>query len=177
MRRPELIFDDALAAFLSAEGASLLTGVSERNTCGRLAIFIDRQMLAEGVKGYYADPEYNRKQGGKVKTIIDDEYEVIPITPDLIVHSRGEKEPPLDNLVAVEAKKSDRPDAEKIADKNRLRAMTKPLTAVWSWDGVHPEHVCGYMVGVYIEIDLPSRTLHLEYFKMGERTKEKKRSF
>lgn len=175
--RPELIFDAALSAFLAAEGPALLTDVSERNTCGRLAVYLERQMIKEDLRGYYADPEYNRKKHGRVKTIIDDQFEVIPITTDLIVHSRGEKSPPHDNLIAIEAKKSSRPDQEKVEDKKRLRAMTKPLTDVVGWDGVHPEHVCGYAVGVFVEIDMEKRLLRLDYFKKGERTNGREEKF
>lgn len=177
MRQPEQTFDAALSAFLAAEGYALLTDVSERNTCGRLAVHLERQMAAESLSGYYADPEYNRKQNGKVKTIIDEQYEVIVITPDLIVHSRGEKNPPYDNLIAVEAKKSRRPNAEKVEDRKRLRAMTKSLAEVWAWDGSHPEHVCGYTLGVFVEIDIDNRLLCLEYFEKGVPIKGRQVSF
>ena len=113
MRRPELIFNDALQSFLQREGHTILTSVSERNTCGRLALFVERQLEIDGVCGYYADTEYNRKQRGKVKTIINHELTVVSITADLIVHSRGELAPPHDNLIAVEAKKASRPAHEK----------------------------------------------------------------
>lgn len=43
MRRPELIFNDAFDFFLRCEGRTLLADVSERNTCGRLAHFIERR--------------------------------------------------------------------------------------------------------------------------------------
>lgn len=80
MRRPELIFDEALIAFLKTEGNSLLSNVSERNTCSRLSLFIERQLEKEAVEGYYADVEYNRKQRGKVKTIINNNLAVVSIT-------------------------------------------------------------------------------------------------
>ncbi|MDO8282470.1 MAG: hypothetical protein Q7U10_07590 [Thermodesulfovibrionia bacterium] len=153
MRRPELIFDDALRAFLEREGGSLLTDVSERNTCGRLAHFMECQLQLEGVTGYYADIEYNRKQRGKVKTIINNDLQVVSITADLIVHSRGELPAPDDNLIAVEAKKASRPTREKEDDRARLIAMTsEPNNGVWNWEDGHPEHVCGYSVGIFMEI-------------------------
>lgn len=177
-RRPDLTFEDALNAFLKAEGNTLLTGVSERNTCGRLAIYLERQAQNDGFHGYYADVEYNRKQGRKVKTIINEENEVIQITPDLIVHTRGERLPPDDNLIAIEVKKSSRPEREKQDDKNRLVAMTRnPFEEVWPLDNGHPEHVCGYAVGVYIEIDTAQRHLSLEFYKKGARTKRKQIPF
>ena len=173
-RRPELLFLEALSAFLGAEGKSLLTDVSERNTCSRLAIYLDRQIQANGLDGYYADAEYNRKQHGLVKTIINDRMQVVPITVDLIVHTRGERPFPDDNLIAVEVKKSSRPDREKQEDKARLQAMTRtPFEGVWGWEGSHPEHVCGYAVGIYVEIDIAGRLLRLQFFKKGSLTKQK----
>lgn len=177
-RRPDLIFDAALTAFIAAEGETLLTNVSERSTCGRLAIYLERQIATDSLNGYYADVEYNRKQHGQVKTIINDELEIVQITPDLIVHTRGEKPPPYDNLIAVEAKKAFRPDHEKAADRARLQVMTRtPFEGVWPWDGSHPEHVCGYAVGIFIEIDIVQRQLRLDYFKNGVLTKQKVKEF
>jgi len=174
VRRPELIFDDALRAFLEREGSSLLTDVSERNTCGRLAYFIERQLGHEEVSGYYADVEYNRKQRGKVKTIINNELQVVSITADLIVHSRGEIPAPRDNLIAVEAKKASRPAREKEDDTARLIAMTsEPYNGVWNWEDGHPEHVCGYAVGIFLEIRRDQQEVFLEYFKRGQKTKER----
>lgn len=174
MRRPELLFDDALRAFLQREGGSLLADVSERNTCGRLAYFVERQLEQEGVSGYYADVEYNRKQRGKVKTVINNELVVVSITADLIVHSRGELAAPHDNLIAVEAKKASRPAREKDDDKARLVAMTsEPYNGVWNYEDGHPEHVCGYAVGIFLEIRREQHELLLEYFKRGQKTKER----
>jgi len=101
-RRPELIFEDALDAFLQTEGRSLLSDVSERNTCGRLAICLEAQLRRDGLEGYYADVEFNRKQEGEVKTILNEREEVVRITPDLIVHSRGEKPAGQDMLSATD---------------------------------------------------------------------------
>jgi len=172
------VFEDALDAFVAAEGDTLLTDVSERNTCGRLSIYLERQMQAEKIVGYYADIEYNRKQEGQVKTIINDNLEVVQITSDLIVHTRGERPPPDDNLIAVEAKKSYRPEQEKNADRARLQAMTRiPYDGVWPWNGSHPEHVCGYAVGIFVEIDAAQRQLRLQYFKKGVLTKQKVKEF
>ncbi|WOD20607.1 hypothetical protein [Paraburkholderia kirstenboschensis] len=177
-RRPELVFKDALSAFIATEGESLLADVSERHTCGRLSLYLERQLQADGFCGYYADVEYNRKQQGQVKTIINEQLEVVQITPDIIVHTRGEKPPPHDNLIAVEVKKAARPEREKNDDRARLRAMTTtPYEGVWPWDGCHPEHVCGYAVGVFLEIDLKRRHLYLEFFKKGALTKQKQRTF
>ncbi len=174
MQNPETLFDEALKVFLAREGGSLLTDVSERNTCGRLAYFVERQLDNEGVAGYYADVEYNRKQRGKVKTVINRELKVVSITADLIVHSRGEIPAPHDNLIAVEAKKSSRPTHEKEDDRERLIAMTsEPHNGVWNYEDGHPEHVCGYAVGIFMEIRREQHQLLLEYFKHGEKIDER----
>lgn len=177
-RRPELIFEDALNFFIAVEGESLLDNVSERNTCGRLSIYLERQLATEGLSNYFADVEFNRKQSGKVKTIINEQLQVIQITPDLIVHTRGQLLPPFDNLIAIEVKKTNRPESEKNDDRARLQAMTKvPYNGVWPWDGCHPEHVCGYAVGIFLEIDISQRKLILEFFKKGNKTKKKYLTF
>lgn len=174
MRRPELIFNDALKTFLIREGQSLYTNVSERNTCGRLAIHLENQLITDGLNGYYADVEYNRKQQGKVKTIINNEFEIVNITPDLIVHSRGVIGAPLDNLIAIEAKKTSRPDKEREDNFSRLIAMTKePYNGVWNYENGHPEHVCGYAVGIFMEINTTQGFVLVTYFKKGLKTKEK----
>ncbi|HEY0975695.1 MAG TPA: hypothetical protein VGE57_14500 [Solimonas sp.] len=147
--------------------------MSERSTCSRLAHYIELQLEYENVSGYYADVEYNRKQRGKVKTIIINEEQIVSITPDLIVHSRGEIPAPNDNMIAVEAKKSSRPTRGKEDDTARLIAMTRePYNGVWNWEDGHPEHVCGYAVGIFMEIRREAREVLLEYFKRGQKTKE-----
>ena len=177
MRRIDLIFESALNAFLQDESESLLSGVSERNTCGRLAYYLQLQLHQEELSDYYADVEYNRKQEGKVKTILDDDLHVIPITPDLIVHTRGELLPPNHNLIAIKAKKLSRPIQERIDDKNRLRAMTMPVRAIFPVSRCHPEHVCDYKVRIFLLIDIERRSIESEYFKQGALTKTKVREF
>lgn len=164
------VLNDALHEFFQREGAGLAGGVNERNSCGRLAIYLEQAAKKSGLTGYYADPEYNRKQGGQVKTILDKRMRVITINADLLLHSRGEKIAE-DNLIAIEMKKSGRPEAEKNSDRNRLRAMTKSsFDDIWSNDGkTHPEHVCGYRLGVFIEVDSVKRIANLEYFRDGKR--------
>lgn len=172
------LFDECSDIFLEDEIENILDDVAERNLCGRLAIHMSPKLTEYELKGYYADPEYNRKQGGKVKTILDDEMNVITIQCDLIIHSRG-KIMGQDNLIAIEMKKSTRPEAEKIEDRKRLRAMTKdPDDDLYSYDGeTHPEHVCGYILGVYMILNLAQRTCVFEYYQHGEKVYEKTQNF
>jgi len=165
------ILERSLDSFFAAQGEAIVAGVSERNSCARLGLHLEREAGEAGLEGYFADPEYDRKQGGQIKTILDGDYQEITICCDLILHSRGASIAE-DNLIAVEMKKSRRPKREKVADRNRLRAMTKPsYDDIWSNDGTtHPEHVCGYRLGVYIELNNTTRTALIDYFMGGERT-------
>jgi len=165
----EQIFQEAKDIFFIEECDNILSGIAERNLCGRLSIYLTCRLKEHGIQGYFADTEYNRKQGGRVKTIIDGASITVTIQSDLIVHSRGNIIEG-DNLLAIEMKKSTRPQAENIADRNRLRAMTKTsYDGVWSADGqTHPEHVCGYMLGVYIILNIAARTYSLEFYRRGE---------
>lgn len=162
------LFKEASAIFLEEESDNILNDVAERNLCGRLAIYLTVKLEEYGINGYYADPEYNRKQNGQVKTILDEEMNVVSIQCDLIVHSRG-RNIIQDNLIAVEMKKSNRPEEEKESDRKRVRTLTKSsYDDVWSADGVTlPEHVCGYIWGVYMEINRDRRTCLYEYYMKG----------
>lgn len=163
------IFDQSLKEFFGNEVKQILSGVSERNLCARLSLKLQKFANENGFEGYYADPEYNRKQNGRIKTILDDDMKVINITCDLILHSRGEIIE-RDNLIAIEIKKSNRPEEEKENDRNRLRALTKSsYDEVWSFDGTtHPEHVCGYEIGYFVDIDLENQNFTVEKFEEGE---------
>jgi hypothetical protein len=167
------IFIEANNQFLKREVDNILNGISERNLCGRLSHYVELLLAKNKIKGYFADPEYNRKQNGAVKTILDDDAKIVTIQCDLIVHSRGTIVEQ-DNLIAVEMKKSNRPEEEKVDDKNRLRALTKDsYDGVWSADGIAlPEHVCGYVLGFYMELNLKDRTCLIEKYRKGNKVEE-----
>jgi hypothetical protein len=163
------VLDQALEKFFLSESEALRNDVSERSNCGRLAIYLQNFAFEVGLRNYYADVEYNRKQGGQVKTILDEKMKVITINCDLILHSRGASVAE-DNLIAIEMKKGERPAREKTADRDRLRAMTQSsYDGVWSNDGTtHPEHVCGYVIGAYVELKKKKNTALLEYYARGK---------
>jgi hypothetical protein len=163
------IFTAALPAFFRKEIQNITDNVSERNLCGRLLHYIERELEKTELSNYHVDTEYNRKQGGQVKTIINKEEVVVTITCDLLIHSRGEVVEH-DNLLALEMKKSTARDADKLSDKQRLCALTAiPYERVWSFGGVaHPEHVCGYKVGIYMEIDRQEHSCYFERYRHGE---------
>lgn len=55
----------------------------------RLAPLIEQDTRSVGIEGYFADVEYNRKQRGQVKTILDNEMRVVAIICDPIFYSIG----------------------------------------------------------------------------------------
>jgi hypothetical protein len=162
------LFDKAFNEFVSRERANIRKGVNERNLCSRFAMYLQHAAEALGLEGYYSDAEYNRNNG-QIKTILDDQMKVVSINCDVILHSRGEIIA-RDNLIAIEIKKSERPEQEKESDRRRLKALTKQsYDGIWSADGVTlPEHVCGYELGYFIDLDIQNTSVKVEVFKNGK---------
>ena len=172
------LFEEGFTIFLNKNEKSILNNVAERNLCARLGFELENLFPKYGIIDYFADTEYNRKQEGQVKTILDEEMVVVPIQCDLILHSRGEiiKN---DNLIAIEMKKSRRPKSEFSDDRKRLRALTKEsYDDIWSNDGIAlPEHVCGYEIGIYLILDIGKREFEIEYYYKGNYVSSKFKSF
>jgi hypothetical protein len=168
--RAEALFFAALESLMSTEGEHVLSGISEQNVCGRLAMCLDRLRTDFGFADYVVDTEYNRKQNRLVKTILDHRQRKLKIRPDVIIHTRG-RVVNGDNLIAVEMKKSSRSASAIQTDRNRLRAMTKSsYDGVWEvHGGVHPEHVCGYEMGFLVILDISRESVRIERFADGER--------
>jgi len=61
----------------------------------------------------------------------------------------------------------------------RLMLMTRrTFDGIWSTgDGIPPEHVCGYGVGIFIEVASSVHRITLSYFKDGALTKDRVVSF
>lgn len=158
----------SLYNFFNKEYKLILDDVSERCLCSRLAMSFENIIKQFGLDGYYADTEYNRKQNGSVKTILPSGMATIKITCDLIIHSRGEilKR---DNLIAIEMAKPNKNQRIFQRDRERLMALTTTsYDNVWSNDGTtHPEHVCGYVKGLYIIIDKGTETATIESYAQG----------
>lgn len=173
------IVDKSLDEFFLREAEVIVEQVAERNNCARLGIYLQQQAHNFGLTKYFADAEYNRKQGGQVKTIFGSDMKGVTIQCDLILHSRGESKVE-DNLIAFEMKKAERSPQEKDADRERLRVMTNKSYGknTWSNDGTtHPEHVCGYRIGVYLEISARDRSAKIEIYKNGKKVASKTRHF
>ncbi len=148
-----------------------MSNVAERSLYSTLAQCLYLEIRHSKYSRYYVDVEYNRNNG-RVKTICNDDLKVVTIMCDLIVHSRGEIVEK-DNLIALEMKKSYRPMKEKENDKARLVALTKDsYDGVWSFDGkTLPEHVCGYDLGGYYEIDSKNCLIDIEYYVKGKKVR------
>lgn len=166
----EKIFEKANTNFLKNNKILFESQVSERTLCGALMLSLYEEIKKTEYSKYFVDVEYNRNVGGKVKTIkktiqgIDEQ--IVNINCDLIVHSRGQNVIN-DNLIAIEMKKSTSDKKSKINDKIRLECLTKRCD-VWSYGGkVFPEHVCGYKLGVYYEINFKLQIIQIEYYVYG----------
>jgi hypothetical protein len=162
-------FYQSFHRFLGRERKNILNGVAERNLCGCWAPLLESVAIERGFEGYRADPDYNRMQNGQVKVMLVGGLDVVSIVCDLILHSRGEI-PERDNLIAIEMKKSHRPDAEKDSDRTRLMTLTRSsFDGIWSADGrTLPRYVCGYLLGYYCEIGLKEREILIEEYAEGE---------
>ena len=79
-------FNEGKTKFFQKEKSNILSGVSERNLCGRLSIYLEMLLEKYGLENYYSDPEYNRKQNERVKTILDENMEVVTINCDLFAN-------------------------------------------------------------------------------------------
>ena len=168
----EKIFERANKSFIRKNAMLFKTQVSERTLCGALMLELYEVLKQTKYSDYFVDVEYNRNVGGALKTLkktirgLDEQ--IVTINCDLIVHSRGQSIL-CDNLIALEMKKSTGRQGDKDNDRIRLECLTKcPNQDVWSYGGkVFPEHVCGYGLGIYYEVNFRKETILLEYYKQG----------
>jgi hypothetical protein len=167
--RLRVVFDRSFESFLERETKNVLNGTAERNLCACWAPLLENTAVEAGFEGYRGDADYNRMQDGRVKVMLVDGLTEVSIVCDLILHSRGEI-PACDNLVAIEMKRSTRPEQEKVSDRLRLRTLTRSsYDGIWSTDGYTlPEYVCGYKLGYYLEFDVKGRFFLIEEYVDGE---------
>ncbi len=158
---------DALRAFLADEGQSIAYRVHEQNLSGRLAFALERLRMAQDFPRYYVDTKYDLKQNGEVKTIKDGEA-IVPIRPDVILHSRGEQG--RDHLLAVEVKIRGNNPRSLPTERRRLQVLTSlPSDGIYPWEGSpHPEHVCGYVLGYFFILNPERRSYTLEEYRGGD---------
>ena len=166
------IFESANAEFIKKNTRLFASQVSERTLCGALMLNLFEVMKKTKYQNYYPDLEYNRN-GDAIKTIKDEQEQRIEITCDLIVHSRGENSHQ-DNLIALEMKKSTRLETDKQKDRERLRSLTKDdIAGLYPVAGILPEDVCGYVLGIYYEIDFVQAQILIEYYYKGRKIETK----
>lgn len=154
-------FDAAFRDFLKAAAKDVVAGAHEQNLCGQLAQRLEKLKIEFGFGSYCVDLEYNRMLFDNVKKIFRN-GESVEIRSDLIVHIKGT----VDNLIALEMKKADHSTEglrRRETDRQRLMAMTTSCEV-----GGHPAHVCGYKLGLFVELDGAERAYLIEEFKDGE---------
>lgn len=168
----EKIFEKANGSFIRKNRILFETRVAERTLCGALMIEFHEAIKDTKYAGYFVDVEYNRNIGGKLKTqkktMLGMDEQVITINCDLIVHSRGQIKSQ-DNLIALEMKKSTGRKTGKENDRNRLECLTRVSDLDMESHGCRalPEHVCGYGLGIYYEINFRRMNVLVEYYQKG----------
>ena len=70
------VFEKASASFLKEQKDLITSNVSERCWYTPFAIYLNEEIKKNNINGYYVDTEYNRN-GGKLKTIFDNEVPVV----------------------------------------------------------------------------------------------------
>ena len=162
------LFEASNVSFLREQKELIKSNVSERTLCGQLMLYLNNFKDTYNYSSYYVDVEYNRNYDGRIKTIKNEEEEIITINCDLILHSRGENLEQ-DNLIALEMKKSTGKKQQKYKDRERLKALTRQsFDNIWTYNGTElPEHICRYVLGVYYEINISRMEVELEYYQNG----------
>ena len=159
------LFWAANRAFLENHVILLNRGLSERCLCGALMCELNRQLKKRNYNKYYADIEFNRDEDNIkcINYITDDGVSLKRIFTDIIVHSRGKER--IDNLIALEMKKSSAGQAEIDEDKARLRQLTKQnsYTSLCSY---------AYLLGIYYEINLDKKEIVIDFFNNGNREEQ-----
>lgn len=157
------MFLAANRSFIENHASLLKRELSERCLCGALMCELNKQLEKNACNNYYADIEFNRafeNTINNVKHLPDEEGTPKRVFPDIIVHSRGEVS--LDNLIALEMKKSSASQEEIDDDKARLKHLTKmnTNTSFGSYE---------YILGIYYEINLDKEEIKIEFFYNGNR--------
>ncbi len=155
--------------FLGREHDNIQADISERNLCGRLMLHLDAATEGFELREYFTDTEYNRNLGDPKRIRHNPEDAPVIITCDLILHGRGRLSP--DNLIAIEMKKKKHSRASKDADRRRLEALTRSRAAA-SRLSRSQDHVYGYQLGLFIELDTKRTAYLIEVYKVGAKVDE-----
>lgn len=167
---PLQFFNAGFAAFIEREKQHMVGDPAERNLCARLMLHLESVKERFGFGRYEVDPEMNRMNGVDVKHMLGGDGRLIRIECDLVIHRRAEA----DNLVAMEMKKIGQPEADKDANRTRLRILTLPRDrareAVFPVSGPgRLPYVSGYQVGLFLILDGDHRLFEIEEYRNGEK--------
>ncbi len=165
------IFKEANKKFLKENINSIERDVAEECLCSSLSKCLDKVMETRKISGYYAEANYNRNEY-MYKTIVNNQYKVIRIKCDLIVHSRGENTIQ-DNLLAIEMKKKNNPQ-DRTENRERLEIMTKNTYYGEVIFEELPRHICRYSLGIFYDLDKDKREIEMEFYKNGTLTWKEK---
>lgn len=168
------LFDEAFTIFLARENVNIRADISERNLCGRLMLYLDNARARYGLGDYFTDTEYNRNLGDlkRIRRNPVDSADII--TCDLILHSRGTRDP--DNLIAIEMKKKNHPKKHKDEDRVRLKALTRTRSQARRISNTR-DHVYGYQLGSFVELDTKRPGYLIEFYLQGEKVNEVRREY
>ena len=166
------LFESANKSFINNNIELIERDVSERTLCGALMIELHEALKKTRFFNYYVDVEYNRNiyNRDRFKKIISENNQGNrKIICDLIVHQRGKEDPMIDNLIAIEMKKSNRRPKDKKKDRERLKSLTQPYNSMEINDRIDAFNVVrGYALGVYYELDISRKKLLIEYYVKGK---------
>ncbi len=170
MKRKEIrliiirVLKEAIASLYIHDKRNIDMQVNEMNLCSRLAHYLEIRIREYGClfDGYYADTEYNRGFGQTKKYIQYSDGMLHSVRCDLLIHSRGLKNP--DNLLALEMKKEN-VDTNVVNDHDRLENIVKPRT-----DDTPEDAVCDTLLGVFLEIGKSGYVLTEYWYDEGDRS-------
>ena len=168
------IFYEANEKFLKRNLGDIKRGISERSMCANLKEETSIIIRKSDYSMYFVDVEYNRN-AERIKTILISN-EIIDITSDFLIHARGTQKH--ENILALEMKKSTATKKEKDDDRARIKALTMSEEQVYKMGGGLPvSTVCGYLIGIYYEIDILSEIITMEYYSNGSKVYSENNSF
>ncbi len=156
-----ILLEKGLDSLFLYDKRNIEMDVSEMNLCSRLAHYIQNLMYEhpQKYKGYFVDTEYNRNYDGTIKKVEYSKEGPKSVRCDLLIHSRGLKDP--DNLLALEMKKKGTM-RKVIEDYDRLEGITKPRDIY-----TPKECVCGTIVGVFLEISNKGYKMNIIWYMDG----------
>lgn len=161
--------EESISNLYKIDRENIEYGVSERNLCARLAIYLHEELKKSSFSNnYFVDVEYNRMGLNIKKKILETNRTLRSVVCDLLIHSRGhnlnspnEMNGLPDNLLALEMKKeSNKDNGTRESDRKRLIAMTKIEI-----DNNSIDHVANTILGVFLEIG--SNSYKIEFYSNG----------